>query len=284
MTTDAILSFVSAMDAAGMKPIESIADRLGNGALVRFRCQGDAPGRRNGWAVLHLDGRPAGAFGNYRMSITERWRADGQDRVSPAERRELAKQYRAQRQEREAALQIQQRAAAERCRGEWERAGDCNPAHPYLVRKGITGEGCRQSGHWLLVPMQGPDGNLWNLQRIAPDGTKRFAKGAMQAGLFLVLGSPAGTICIAEGYATGATIRRAAGHAVAVAFSAVNLKATAITVDALFPNSEIIVCADDDAHLVANPCIARNIGVEAAQDAARAVGGRVAMPPRKEIA
>ena len=36
MTTDAILSFVSAMDAAGMKPIESIADRLGTARWCGF--------------------------------------------------------------------------------------------------------------------------------------------------------------------------------------------------------------------------------------------------------
>jgi len=69
---DTRLAFLSAMEAVGMKPVEGIMSRLGPD-LLRFRCEGDKPGKLNGWAVLHLDGVPAGAFGNYRLGLSQKW-------------------------------------------------------------------------------------------------------------------------------------------------------------------------------------------------------------------
>lgn len=69
---DTRLAFLSAMEAVGMKPVEGILSRLGPD-LLRFRCEGDKPGKLNGWAILHLDGVPAGAFGNYRLGLSQKW-------------------------------------------------------------------------------------------------------------------------------------------------------------------------------------------------------------------
>lgn len=283
MTTDHVTAFIEAMTVAGMKPVEPIAGKLGKG-LVRFRCDGDGKGRKNGWAILHLDGRPAGAFGNYKLGVSERWRAGSADRVSREERVAMARQYREEQRRRDADLRAVQEATASDCQRLWSEASAADPTHPYLVKKGIAGEGLRQCGNRLYVPMYDDAGKLWNIQRIGPDGTKLFAKGGRQQGLHVVLGEPGAKILIAEGYATGASVRRATGYAAAVAFSWKGLTAIARMIRVSFPDAEIIVCADDDAHLVNHPKIGRNIGVEAAQDAARAVGGRVAMPPRKAIA
>ena len=277
--SDPVTAFLDAMAAAGMKPIEPIAGKLGKG-LVRFRCGGDGPGRRNGWAVLHLDGRPAGAFGHYKMGITERWRSGSSDRLTPAERRALARQYRETKKQRDAERLAMHEATAADCARLWDLAAAADPSHPYLVRKCVAGEGLKQSGNRLFVPMLDDKGKIWNLQRIAPDGAKRFARGGRQHGLYLILGHPGSTVLIAEGYSTAASVRRATGHAAVVAFSKDNLKATALSINARWPDAEIIICADDDAHLVSNPRVQENLGVQAAEDAARAVGGRVAMPPR----
>lgn len=281
MSADHVAAFIDAMTEAGMKPIEPIAGKLGK-KKIRFRCDGDRKGRQNGWAILHLDGMPAGAFGNYKLGIYERWRAGSTERLSREERSALARQFREEKRRREAeALAEQVRVAAD-CEGVWSLAGPADPAHPYLVKKGIEGEGLRQSGSRLYVPMRDEAGKLWNIQRISPDGTKLFSKGARQAGLHLIVGEPGAKILIAEGYSTGASVRRATGHAVVIAFSWKGLKPVAISIRERFSDAEIIICADDDAHLVDHPRIAKNLGVEAAQDAARAVGGRVAMPPRKD--
>lgn len=280
MTSDHVTAFIDAMTAAGMKPIEPIAGKLGKG-LVRFRCDGDKQGRRNGWAVLHLDGRPAGAFGNYKLGVSERWRAGSTERLSRAERTKMARQFKQEQRNREAEKLALHEATAGDCERLWHLGRSADLEHPYLLRKGIAGEGLRQCGNRLYVPMRDQVGKLWNIQSISPDGTKLFAKGGRQDGLHLLIGDPGSKILIAEGYATGASVRRATGYAAAIAFSWKGLKQTALMMRDRHPHAEIVICADDDAHLVNHPKIGRNIGVEAAQDAARAVGGRVAMPPRK---
>lgn len=82
---ETIIAFLDAMQAAGVHPVEPIGANLGND-LIRFACEGDGKGKRNGWAVLHLDGIPAGAFGNYRLQVSETWRAGSVGRLTPAER------------------------------------------------------------------------------------------------------------------------------------------------------------------------------------------------------
>lgn len=282
---DAIAAFLAAMEAAGLEPAEPIASRLGGGKLVRFACKGDRAGKANAWAILHLDdGRPAGAFGSWKHGISEKWRGPAVEPMSPAERRERAARYRKDQQRREAERLAAQRAAAAACVERWSRAGPADPAHPYLVAKGIAGEGLRQSGHWLLVPMRDAAGGLWNVQRIAPDGTKRFEKAGRQAELFCLIGDPREAIVIGEGYGTVAVIRRATGLAVVAAFSSANLMATALAIRAAYSDTDLIVAADDDAHLVEHPKIKKNLGMEAAFEAAKAVGGRVAVPPTREAA
>jgi putative DNA primase/helicase len=128
------------------------------------------------------------------------------------------------------------------------------------------------------------DGTLWNLQAIAPDGSKRFAVGGRQAGLFCLIGEPGAVMLVGEGFATCAAARRATGYSAAVAFSAANLSATAQAIASAYPNADLVILADDDAHLVDHPTIRKNVGLEAARAAALAVGGRLAIPPRKDDA
>ncbi len=281
MRNEAISSeFIAAMIAAGMKPVEPVASRLGS-TLIRFRCDGDGQGKRNGWAVLHLDGIPAGAFGNYRLGISERWRANCTALLTREERRELAKQYWEEKARREAAMLDQHRSTASACAARWERRTAVDPLHPYLVRHGISGEGLGLEGYRLLIPMLDAEGILWNVQTIDGEGVKRFAKGGRQRGLHLLIGVPGDTLAVAEGYGTGAVIRRATGLAVAIAFSAKNLTATALAMRSRFPAADIVIGADDDAHLLEHQHVKQNLGLEAARAAAQAVGGRVAVPPRK---
>lgn len=280
--SDAIPSFIKAMEAAGLKPMEPVATLLGSGNLVRFRAEGDKPGRRNAWAVLHLDGVPAGAFGSYRLGVQQRWCSGVVGALSEEERRERAAAVRKAQAAREAEIAAgQQRAAAEA-----ERivaaAAPARPDHPYLARKGITGEALHQLGNRLIVPMRDHAGRLWNVQRIGPDGTKLFLKGGRTDGLFWHCGTPDAVACIGEGMATMAVVRRATGHAVVAAFGWKNLAPVVRLIAAAWPSLDLIVCADDDAHLIDHPTIKRNLGLEAARAAAVAVGARLAVPPRSD--
>ena len=79
-------------------------------------------------------------------------------------------------------------------------------------------------------------------------------------------------ICIAEGYATGASIFEATGHAVAVAFDAGNLLPVAEALRSKFCNIELRICADDDRRAADNP------GLKYAIEAAEKVEGTIALP------
>lgn len=276
---EVISAFLAAIEAAGIKPVEPIANRLGS-ALVRFRCENDGKGKRNGWAILYTDGRPAGAFGNYRMGIRQRWSLSAGVNLSPAELAEWRKQVELRQREREQArLQAQRRAASE-CQQRWVKAAKASPTHPYLVAKRIPPEGVKQEGRALLVPMRDENGVLWNLQRIFPDGFKQFTPDARVDGLYWPCGRVDGKLVVGEGFASMAAVRRATGLPVAAAFTAGNLTAVARTLRRKFPTAEIVMAADDDRALLDHPQVQRNVGVAAAVAAARAVGGVVALPPR----
>ena len=115
---------------------------------------------------------------------------------------------------------------------------------------------------------------LHSLQTITPDGDKRF-KGRMK-GCYHAIGKPTGFVVVCEGYATGASIHQATGYAVAVAFTAGNLLAVTMAVaralHCKYPDLGVLVAADDDHRTDGNP------GLNAARNAALAVGGLVVAP------
>jgi phage/plasmid primase-like uncharacterized protein len=110
-------------------------------------------------------------------------------------------------------------------------------------------------------------GDIHSLQFIGPDGGKRFLTGGRVTGCYFSIGNPKGAaaLCIAEGFATGATIHEATGYPVAVAFNAGNLGAVAKTLRGKFPALLLILCGDVDRS---------GTGQKAATEAAQSVGGR----------
>jgi len=275
-----IAAFIEAMRAAGIHPVQPIAGKLASGEPVRFQALGDKPGRRNGWAWLHLDRIPAGVFRHYRLGIRSIWCAGSDPRsLSPAERRAIMAKARETEARRKAETLAKQEAAREVARDLWQRAGKADPAHRYLARKRLPPFGIRQHGDMLIVPMVDRDFCLWNVQRICPNGRKLYLAGGRTEGLFWSHGAfaqdgraSAGPLVIGEGFATMAAVHHATGHGVVAAMSACNLETVARSMRELFLSRTLIVAADDDRHL------SENIGLEAAQRAAEAIGALLATP------
>ena len=170
------------------------------------------------------------------------------------------------RRERDAEEEHRRTQARTRAVEIWHAAPPAADDHPYLISKGISAHGLRVYEGALVIPMR--DGaDMHSLQFIAADGTKQFLKGGRTRGCYFLVGTPDRVLCIAEGYATGASIYEATGHAVAVAFNAGNLVATARALLATFPSCRLVVCADDDADTGGNP------GLTKAREAAQAVHG-----------
>lgn len=280
---DAIADFIRAMELEGIKPIEPIAQRLASGELIRFRCDGDGKGRQNGWAKLYLDDRPAGAFGNYRMGISRKWKVDSDRTLSPAEREALQREWAAAKAKRQEERDRSQAEAAHDAADMWRDAGPASPDHAYAARKRLDTAPLRQFGDQLLIPMFDVEGRLWNLQRIRPDGTKRFLRGGRTEGLFCMIAADQlrDQVCIGEGYSTMAAVTRSTGLPSIVTFSSGNLITVARTWNDLRPDLDYVICADDDRELVDNPNVRKNVGLEAAKAAALEIGARLALPPQK---
>jgi putative DNA primase/helicase len=272
---DALTDFIAAMELEGVKPVEPIASRLSSGELIRFRCDGDGKGRQNGWAILYLDERPAGAFGNYRLGISRKWRVGREVSLTPAERAAMQREWAEAKQKRQEERDLSEAEAERDAADMWEAATRPDPAHGYLAKKGMDGAGLRQLGDRLLVPMFDAEGTLRNLQRIAPDGTKRFLRGGRTTGLFFLLGQfreRGETTAIGEGLATMSAVHRATGYPSIVTFSAKNLQAVARLWWSLRPDLDFVICGDDDSHLPTN------VGREATIAAAEEIGARYVFP------
>ena len=292
--------------AMAERKIDISADIIADGKLHRVHVVGDKRGTRNGWYTLHLDGKPAGAFGcNKRYGASAKFTWAGKSKpLTPEERRAWRQRLERQRREREEAERTRREAAAQRANAIWESAKDCTQ-HPYLKRKGVQSHGLRW-GRWewineetgevrvatdkaLLVPIRDAKKRIHSLQAIFPGQIggrdKDFLKDGAKAGLFFSIGKPlevehqgrrALLIIIGEGYATLASIHEATGHACIVAFDAGNLLPVARIIRDRFPDAVIIFAADNDQWTL-EPI--ENPGLTKARDAAKAVQGLVVVPP-----
>lgn len=266
---DALSQFRDAIQAAGLTPPDTIE---ADGKLRRFASNGKR-GDDAGWYRLYGDGIPAGSFGDWRTDFSQTWRADIGRTLTPAEEAVHRAKVEAMRSDREAEEAKRKAEAKAKAAAIWQKAEPAPEDHPYLIGKGIKTHGVRLHKGALLIPMRA-GGELHSLQFIDAEGDKRFLTGGRVAGCYFSIGTMQGAaaLCIAEGFATGATIHEATGYPVAVAFNAGNLGPVAKAMREKFPDLPLILCADDDSGTEGNP------GLTKATEAARAVGGLLAIP------
>lgn len=277
---NAVQDFLAAMADCGIRPVDALDHDLLAGKFVRFKAVGDT--RPNSWAVFHQDGRPAGAFGCNKRQIKEKWKADGELRVfTKEERKSYAIEMAAKRASVAAEKAAIADAVAHRASSLLRRARVADDNHPYLTRKKISGAGLSQVEATLIVPMHDAQGKIWNAQFISPEGQKRFYTGGRTDALCWSIHKQSDRVFVGEGMATMSAVHRATACTVYAAFSAGNLTEGAKLARLAYPDADITICADDDAHLVDHPNIKRNIGLDAAHAAAAAIGGRVAVPSRR---
>lgn len=261
-------AFQDAIAAAGLTPPDAIVD---DGAIHRFSTNGRARDD-SGWYMLHTDGIAAGAFGCWRIGLQSNWCAKSDQAMTKAERDAHRERVTTMQAQRETEQAQRHHAAALDAVQRWQSA-TLWTEHGYLRSKGVKSHGVKvDAAGALIVPMRDTAGTLHSLQTITPDGDKRFLFGGRVKGCYHAIGKPAGVLIVCEGYATGASIHEATGHAVAVAFNAGNLEAVALALRAKYAALKIIIAADDDHLTPGNP------GLTKARGAAQAVGGLLAVP------
>lgn len=270
--------FKNAMQSSGLEPPKHIEP----GRFHRFPGIGKRNGNTAGWCKLFPDGQ-GGTYGDYSTGLAESWRAEREQPLAKAEREAFRRQVEESRRQAEAQRRREQEEAATTARRRWEAAPPASPDHPYLAKKHIAAHRLRQDGDKLLVPLRDESGQVWALQTIGPDGCKLFAPaGCRTKDLYFSIGqpTPGGTVCIVEGFATGAAIHEATGGPVACALTSGNLEPVARIIKGKLPGNPVVICADDDQ----KPGTDKNPGIEAANKAAQAVGGAVAVPGMDEKA
>lgn len=263
-----------AMQAAGITPPHPI---LIDGKLHRFRSgTKGAPGHgdKTGWYVIFPDGIAAGKFGCWRSGAEVNWRADIGRTLTPVEEMAHARRFAEAKEARDAETAKTREVAANTVETIWTNAPHASPDHPYLARKGVQPHGARVTGDGrLIVPLYSFEGELSSLQYISHDGGKLYHAGGVTGGRFWQVGTndEPGTIYIAEGFATAATIHETTRRPCIVAYSASNLVPVCGIIREQFGMAQdIVIVADNDAS---------GTGQKYADQASAKHGARVVMPP-----
>jgi len=270
----------------------AMADKLGilcdaeiipDGHLHRF-----APTDRknpDAWYVLHLDGTAAGSFGDWRTGFSSAWSARPTDAMNAGERAEYHRQIHKQQQIRDAEQVKIHEEAAVRAQKIWEHAKPAPCDHPYLKKKKIQPHGARvDSEGRLIIPLMDMSGTIRSLERIYPDGQKRFLAGGEKKGLFYRMptsGKHTGPRIrvFSEGFATACSVSEAIPGAadVVVCFDAGNLHPVIQAFRNAEPGRVFVIGADNDrARPESEPGF--DIGFKKAMEAARAENCAVTMP------
>lgn len=275
-------AFADALREFGIDESEPIMD----GRFHRGKVDGDRGAEKSAsYVYIEAPDGPGWYMKNHRTgeAMTGKWR-EGPARDEDVERRRAMRlqssidaERRAEAREREFA------AAAAEARSRFESLSTTRPEGTYLDRKGVdaVGSDVRFDGRDVVLAYRTIDGEISTLQTIPAreGGAKLYMKGGRKEGAFVGLGAfeDGAPIVVCEGYATGATLRRLSGEAVAVAGDAGSLLRVCSDLRNRYPGSMIAVAPDDDrlAQAAGKP----NRGMEAGCEAARAVGGVLLRPP-----
>ncbi len=262
-------NFRSAILDAGFEHVPPIQP----GKMHRFPGIGKKRSNKAAYAKLFDDCR-GGVFGDWASGFTEAWQAGNQDDLTPQDKARFKREIEQAKRQREKEQRQQHQQAAIQAREKWDTAKPETGTHKYLINKQIQAHGARTNGYQLLIPIRNIDGVLQSLQTIDPNGRKMFLAGGKVYGGMFAIGElkPDATICICEGFATGATIHEETRHPVVVAFNANNLKAVTRAISKKYPDADLIICADNDRQTQGNP------GVIKATEAAQAVNAGLAIP------
>ncbi|MDL2286717.1 AAA family ATPase [Desulfococcaceae bacterium OttesenSCG-928-F15] len=233
----------------------------------------DKPNSKNGSYKAHGDEPASLYWKNWATGEEGTWSVKGGKDLTAEEKAEFARRMAEARKIRDAEQARIHAEKAKTAQAINSKAEDCS-AHPYLVAKGVQPvTGLKVYNGAMVVPLYDENGKIVSLQFIDADGKKRFLTGGRKKGCFFPIGKDrTKPLLICEGVATGLSLYECTGNPVLVAFDAGNLLSVAKMARSKYPEREIILCADNDTETEGNP------GLTKATEAAKAVGGSVAVP------
>ena len=249
---EAIDLFKKALESQGLiMNQEPIMD----GKIHRVPVIGDKRGKKSGAYIGYTDGVPAGFIQNHKTGVKENWKAIGYEfsnglTKEDVERQKLVNQTK--RLEREQEQQQEHEIASIEAQETFRNAIEASNDHSYLKSKGVKNYNLKidNKGN-LLMPLRDIDGKHWSNQKINVN-FKGFNKHSKKEGNFFIIGNQnlhqVQEFIVVEGYATGATIYEATQKTVIVAVDSGNLISVTENLNKKFPNSTILIAADNDKH------------------------------------
>ena len=291
-TTGDISEFIDFLHERGIAPADSREiqplDRT-----VRYTLAGDRKGTKNGaYRLGVVDGILMGWARSHKEGVTHNFYSSSYKKLTESDRQALQKRTRERRSAAQKETKEGHACVAAKAADIWNGAEEASPHHAYLARKGLQPGPVRQQDGFLLIPLRDVFDNLWNLQKISPQGIKRFlgvldqnneAVGGRVKGCFFAIGEPRpfqdDPFLFCEGYATGLTLHAATGYPVRCAMTAGNLLSVAAAIRWKNHYADFLFCADNDAWGKKSDGTPFNAGVHYAKQAAQKTGGRVTMIP-----
>ncbi|WP_323861644.1 toprim domain-containing protein [Xenorhabdus doucetiae] len=158
---------------------------------------------------------------------------------------------------------------------------------PYLTAKGLHCPNQRLLlDNSAVLRLATLDGKVTGAQIIKPNGEKKLFPGSKKKGAFIALSEleeRPDTVIVTEGYATALTVNQLCKGAVLAALDAGNLHSVAKAVRERWPDTKIIIAADNDWHepgeLDKDGKPKKNVGKISAEKTTLAVNGWLTLPP-----
>ncbi|GHT94596.1 alkaline-shock protein [Alphaproteobacteria bacterium] len=219
------------------------------------------------WAIKFVGGYSFGDF-----SCGEHWEAFEEN----YDREKCKNEIRSIQKKMNEDKKFEQAKAAVAAQQIWNEAVECE-THQYLEKKRVNAYGLKTQNETLLIPIFDENDNLVSLQKIYPNGLKKFHAGARKKGCYFVIGEICDEVIICEGYATGASIHECIEKTVVVAFDANNLLDVAKAIRRKYPDAKITIAADNDKYNVESG----NVGVTKAKEAAVIIKASIVIPEFK---
>lgn len=212
------------------------------GSFIRFDVK--KRGDKAGWCVYYVNEHCVVAlYGSWISGQRYEWVNKEKKEITPEIRREVEES----RKRRDEEIKAEQNRAAADASALYMALPEASDDFPYLLRKRVHNHDgilrYSEDSDCIVVPLINADGEIRSLERIFPDGQKRFYPGGEKKGNFCVIGDLEDKAFLCEGYATGASIYEATGIPVVIAFDCHNLKPVA---DALRDRVKLIAVADND--------------------------------------
>jgi antirestriction protein ArdC/phage/plasmid primase-like uncharacterized protein len=279
-TQEATISFKEAIEAQGLILND---EPIMNGKIQRVPVIGDKQGKKSGAYVGYTDGVPAGFIQNHKTGTKENWKAIGYEFSNGLTKEDLERQKlinQSKRLERQKEQNTEHKTASIEAQEEFKNAKEATNEHPYLKLKGVKNYHLKvdDKGN-LLMPIKDINGKHWTNQKINVN-FKGFNKHGKKEGNFFIIGNQnlhqEKELIIVEGYSTGATIHEAAQKTVIVAIDSGNLIPVTETLDKKYPNSTILIAADNDMRQVLKG--KENVGYNKALEAAKKTQRNIIYP------